>query len=117
MSTDKKLSKGLGKLTSLVIFSLLSTNVAQAEDLKFTLINKTKSVINAFYASPSNTNDWEDDILGKDALIPNESVEITIADGRDVCNYDMKFEFQEEDLETLKDTQDLCDLGEYSVTE
>lgn len=116
-STDKKLSKGLGRITSLVIFSFLLSTVAQAEDLKFTLINKTKSVINAFYASPRGTNDWENDILTTDALAPSESIEITIADGRDVCTYDMRFEFQGKELETLEDTQNLCDLGEYSVEE
>ncbi len=43
---------------------------------------------------------------------------VTIADGRRVCSYDMKFEFSEEsDLDTTTDTQDLCDFGEYTITE
>lgn len=36
---------------------------------------------------------------------------------RSVCKYDMRFEFQGNALEDLKDTQDLCELGEYTITE
>jgi len=45
-------------------------------------------------------------------------VRVTIADGRRVCSYDMKFEFSEEsDLDTTADTQDLCECEEYTITE
>lgn len=90
---------------------------AQAEDLVFTLKNGTSSVLNAFYTSPVGVNDWEDDVFGKKALGPGEEMEITIADGRSVCKYDMRFEFQGDALEDLEDTQNLCELGEYTITE
>ncbi|ODT07443.1 MAG: hypothetical protein ABS58_06960 [Mesorhizobium sp. SCN 65-20] len=91
---------------------------AQAEDLVFTLKNGTQSVLTRFYTSPVGVNSWEDDVFGRDVLNPGESMEITIADGRDVCKYDMKFEFEEgSDLDTTTDTQDLCEMGSYTIHE
>ena len=95
----------------------LAGTAAQAEDLVFTLINGTNSVLNNFHASPVGVNSWEDDIFGANALAPGDSMEITIADGRSVCEYDMRFEFQGDALETTTDTQDLCALGEYTISE
>lgn len=91
---------------------------AKAEDLTFTLKNGTKSVLTAFYTSPVGVDEWEDDVFGKDVLEPGESIDITIADGRSVCRYDMRFEFSDDsDLDTTTDTQDLCELGTYTLHE
>ena len=97
--------------------TMAAAGAAQAEDLVFTLKNGTGSVLNAFYTSPVGVGEWEDDVFGKNALGPGETIEITIADGRKVCKYDMRFEFQGDALEDLEDTQNLCELGEYTITE
>lgn len=98
--------------------TLLLAGVSHAEDLKFTLKNGTKSTLTRFYTSPVGVNDWEDDVFGKDVLEPGESIDITIADGRSVCKYDMRFEFSEDsNLDTTEDTQDLCELGAYTIHE
>lgn len=95
------------------VVSLAPFASAQAEDLVFTLTNGTNSVLSGFYTSPTGVDSWEEDVLN-----PGESVEVTIADGRSVCKYDMKFVFTEDsDLDTTTDTQDLCDLGSYEITE
>ncbi|PDT05979.1 hypothetical protein [Rhizobium chutanense] len=89
-----------------------------AEDLKFQLTNGTNSVLTRFYSSPAGVDSWEQDVFGEDVLNPGESANITIADGRTVCKYDMRFEFDEDsDLDTTEDTQDLCQLGSYTIHE
>lgn len=89
-----------------------------ADDLVFVLKNGTNSVLTHFYTSPVDEEDWEGDVFGNHTLAPGESIKITIADGRDVCDYDMRFEFQDSpDLDTTTDTQDLCELGEYTIEE
>lgn len=91
---------------------------AYADDLVFTLKNGTGSVLTNFYTSPVGVDSWEDDVFGRQVLNPGESMEITIADGRRQCKYDMKFEFEEEsDLDTTTDTQDLCEMGSYTIHE
>lgn len=94
------------------------TTPSMAEDLVFTLKNGTNSVLTHFFTSPVNENSWEGDVFGNQTLGPGESMRITIADGREVCKYDMRFEFQDSpDLDTTTDTQDLCELGEYTIEE
>lgn len=105
------------KCAALSAVFALSTGVAHAEDLVFTLKNGTNSILNNFHASPVGVDQWEDDVFGRQALGPGESMEITISDGRDVCKYDMKFEFQGNELDSTTDTQDLCELGEYTINE
>ena len=97
---------------------LASAASSHAEDLIFTLKNGTQSVLTNFYTSPVGVNDWEDDVFGKQVLNPGESIKITIGDGRAVCKYDMRFEFEEEsNLDTTEDTQDLCKTGSYTIHE
>lgn len=104
-------------LTALALFAA-TTFEAQAEDLVFKLKNNTSAVLTNFYTSPVGVNEWEDDVFGRQVLNPGEDMEITIADGRDVCKYDMRFEFEEgSNLDTTEDMQDLCELGEYTIHE
>ena len=56
-------------------------------------------------------------MFGQNALAPGGSVTITIKDGRRACKYDMRFEFQGDDLDDLEDTQDLCQMSDYTITE
>lgn len=86
---------------------------AMAEDLEFTLTNNSGHVMIEFYASPSDVASWEEDILGADVLGHNESVVITIADGRTQCEYDLRMTFDDGDV--LEDTVDLCVTGSYTV--
>ena len=91
---------------------------ALADDLTFTLVNKTKGVLTHFYTSPVGVDEWEEDVFGDDVLGSGESMEITIADGRRSCRYDMKFTFDEDSgLEETTDTQDLCELGTYTLSD
>ena len=101
-----------------IALSSIVASTAHADDLVFSLKNGTKSVLTNFYTSPVGVESWEDDVFGRQVLNPGESMEITIADGRTVCKYDMRFEFEEgSDLDTTTDTQDLCEMGSYTIHE
>ena len=101
-----------------VCAGLLAAAPAQAEDLIFTLRNGTQATLMYFHTSPADVDDWEQDVLGSDVLEAGQSVRVTIADGRSQCDYDMRFEFDEDSgLEILEDTQDLCETGSYTITE
>ncbi|MCO6386573.1 hypothetical protein GTK01_06070 [Aliihoeflea sp. 40Bstr573] len=86
-----------------------------AEDLVFMLDNQSSYDIHEFYASPTAVGDWEEDILGADILPAGDAVRITIADGRDVCGYDLRVVFEDGDV--LDDESDLCETGSYTVTD
>ncbi|WP_064695798.1 hypothetical protein [Rhizobium aegyptiacum] len=111
-------SKLLGLIALAVAIIASSATASRAEDLKFQLTNGTNSVLTRFYSSPAGVDSWEEDVFGEDVLNPGESANITIADGRTVCKYDMRFEFDENsNLDTTEDTQDLCALGSYTIHE
>lgn len=86
---------------------------ALAQDSQFTLVNNSGFDLIRFYASPTNVSDWEGDILGQDILPDGNSVNITIADGRRTCDYDIKMEFSDGD--ELTDRIDVCTTGSYTI--
>ncbi len=62
-------------LVSAVVATLaLSTRHTFADERDFTLINGSATVtITHVYITPSEAQDWGDDILGQDVLLPGES--------------------------------------------
>ena len=99
-------------------FALILAGVpmAQAEDLVFTLSNNTSVVLMELYVSPSDSDNWEEDVLGNDVVMPSESGDVIIADGLSTCMYDILGVF--EDGDEVEDYEiDLCELGAYAFYE
>lgn len=94
--------------------ALSISTAAHADKLVFKFINKSDFVVTELYASPNNVSDWEEDILGRDVLGSGESVNVTIADGRRACKYDLRIVFDDGDV--LEDTTDLCETASYTVS-
>jgi hypothetical protein len=105
----------LSRLARLTALASVLAAPAFAEDLVFTLSNNTSADLQEFYTSPADVNNWEEDVLGTDMLGAGSSAQVTIADGRTQCNYDMRFVFT--DGSELEDTADLCETGSYTLTE
>ncbi len=87
--------------------------IAVAQDLTFAFNNQTDLTVMEIYASPTDVESWEDDILGVDVLGAGETVSVTIADGRDRCTYDMRTVFS--DGQVLDEQVNICELGSYTV--
>ena len=103
-------------LAGAAIATAVSVAPAYAEDLVFMLDNQSSGAIQEFYASPVGVDDWEEDILGTDVLAAGEASRVTIADGRDVCEYDLKIVF--DDASEMEERSiNLCDTGSYTVSD
>ena len=66
---------------------------AFADNRNFTVVNNSSITITHLYVSATDTQSWEEDILGKDVLNPGESWDITFSkyDGEaGKCLYDIK---------------------------
>ena len=99
--------------TALAAAALMTAGVAHAEDLEFKLTNKTGSPLVGFYVSHAGTNQWEENLLDGAMLDSGYEVGVQIADGREVCEYDIRGEFDDGDV--LEDMGlDLCGTGEYT---
>lgn len=64
---------------------------ALACNKNFTVYNRSSSLtVTRFYASPSNGDDWEENILGKDTIEPGHKTEIDMSDDKRADkNYDV----------------------------
>ena len=87
---------------------------AQAEDLTFLLTNGTDVRLVNFHVSHPGTRRWEEDVLDDVYLAPGYSINVTIADNRSNCRYDVLSRFSDgEEIEEYG--VDLCELAEYEI--
>ena len=101
-----------------IAFAALATLVATpalAQDLVFTLVNDSSQTIVEMYVSPVGEDQWGDNILTVDAVEPTVSGDVTIADGLDVCDYDLRF-VTAEGAEATK-AQNLCEIATFTVSD
>ena len=98
-------------VASLVIPSVLAnTSKVLAEDITILLENKTRANMTEFYASPSGTQNWENDILGDDVLRSGKTIEINFNDERTTCIYDFQAKFADGDVVEKYDIN-ICKLS------
>jgi len=69
---------------------LLHGSIALAGDQDFTLVNKTGVEIHQVFVSAHSSDEWEEDILGKDTLPDGESVEISFSPKEKADSWDLK---------------------------
>jgi hypothetical protein len=62
-----------------IAFLLMAASSVIAGDQDFILVNQTGLTIDQFYCSPSESKDWEEDVLGTDVLENGEKVEINFS--------------------------------------
>ena len=90
-------------------FALVGTSAsAQTGPLDFTLNNNTDYDIAQIYISVPSTSEWEEDILGADIVPSGDSVHITIDDGLEDCEYDIKVVYTDEADDLIVMGVDFC---------
>jgi hypothetical protein len=104
------------KVTLAAAFALGFSTAAYAQDLSFVLKNQTSSEVTALQISTVSSESWEENLIAGYVLPAGNQVDVSIADGASVCEYDIKVTFG--DGSTIDDRDiNLCDLGEYTVHE
>jgi len=106
-----------GFVISLAMFAVMSVGSApkeaQAETLYFDLLNQTRTIVYAAYASPSGSGYWTRDLMTNDILLPFEHGTIAFDDGLSGCFYDLKFETDGGDAWLFG--VDLCSIGQIRI--
>jgi hypothetical protein len=102
--------------------TLFATSVgsAFADPRDFTVVNNTSGVVIAhLYVAPTDSNSWEEDVLGKDVLGPGESWKITFSkfdgDGGK-CLYDVKA-IAKEGQESVLYKLNLCETNTFTYND
>jgi len=89
---------------------------AVAADVKFDLVNNSARAIKNFYTSPTETTNWEEDVLGEETIPPGQTDTVTISTDGDQCVYDMRF-IMEDDAELVVNGIDVCTLSSYTLSD
>lgn len=99
-------------LAALAAAILLASPLAAA-NRKVDIVNKTGQTLTHFYASTTNENSWEEDMLDKDVIADGESFEADIDDGTGKCLFDLKGVF-ESGAELIKKRVNVCEISTFT---
>lgn len=101
-------------LAVVALASITLQATQQRRNLDFTLVNKTGLTIMEVYLSPTNDDEWGEDVMGKDVLANGEKVDITFSSGETECNWDLKIvDEDDDDVEWTK--LNLCTANEITL--
>jgi hypothetical protein len=107
------MKNALAIIGALTVMGAASVAMAEAKQ-DFTLVNATGYTIDQVYVAPTKSNDWEEDVLGRDALGNKDSVHITFSRGDKTCNWDLKVVY--DDGETAEwEKFDLCTVSKITI--
>lgn len=104
----------LGSLA--MIFGLVLSMPAWGQAKQdFTLVNKTGYALSELYVSPSKSEEWDEDILGRDVLQDQETADITFSRADKSCMWDLMVVYQDDDSTAVWHDIDLCTVGRITI--
>jgi hypothetical protein len=74
------------------IGAFVASPLAMAGEQDFTLVNKTGVEIHKLYTSPHSSDEWDEDVLGKDTLADGESLDIQFPKKEKAAHWDLRVE-------------------------
>ena len=87
---------------------------AAAGKQDFTILNNTGYQIDQIYVAASSTDDWEEDVLGKQVLEDGERFKLSFDRSEDKCLWDIKVDYQDGDSAEWNGI-DLCEVSVVSL--
>ena len=81
----------------------------------FTIANNTGHVVTTLAVSPSNSDQWGPDILGRDVLNNGESAAITFDRSETQCNFDIRATYDDGDTTDMRGVN-LCSVATVTLT-
>jgi hypothetical protein len=88
---------------------------ALAGQQDFTLINNTGYELKELYVAPSKSEDWQEDVLGRDTLGDGEQTNITFARDEGTCNWDLKVVYTDDNSSVEWHSVNLCDISTVTI--
>jgi len=82
--------------------------------LDFTLVNETGYTIVEVFVSPARSNNWEEDVLGRDVLENGERLEIAFPKEAKGCKWDLMVTYDDDEQASWEDF-DLCSLSKIEL--
>ncbi len=102
----------LAALAAALALPLLSALPAEAQTYSVRFQNNSGQVVNRIYSSPTNNQNWEQDLLGANVLQPGQYLDVVIYNVSN-CYYDVLVEFASG--ASFTDTWDICTYSQYNI--
>jgi hypothetical protein len=116
MKTKTSTAAALGFIGALCLFSFLGVANSFAEGKQdFTLHNQTGKVIKEVYVGPTSSEEWGDDVMGKDVVPDGSSVHLTFHPNATANHWDLKIVF-DDDKWTVWTNFDLSTIDDITIS-
>ncbi|CAH2600417.1 Argininosuccinate lyase [Rhodovastum atsumiense] len=102
-------------MSAIVLASLAGVAHAEGAKQDFTLINKTGYELSEVYVSPSKSNDWQEDVLGRDTLGDGERTNIHFSRNTSTCRWDLKVVYTVDSSSAVWSNIDLCSVSKITI--
>jgi len=107
----------------IVLFAALAavavgfTAPAIADEAKqdFRLVNRTGYELKEIYVSPSKSDDWQEDILGKEVLEDGKAANIHFSRQARTFNWDLKVVYTDDSSKAVWSDIDLCAVEKITI--
>ena len=111
------MSKSFFSIAGAALALAVSSSALLAAEARqdFVLVNKTGYAISEAYVSPSKSDDWEEDVLGRDTLADGEAWEIRFHRTVKTCKWDLKVVYEDDNSHAVWDSIDLCTVGKITI--
>ncbi|HQS10012.1 MAG: argininosuccinate lyase [Rhizobiales bacterium 24-66-13] len=100
---------------ALSCFMMIAAPVHAAGKQDFVLVNKTGYDISHVYVSPVKSDDWEEDVLGKDVLEDGDTWTIKFNRSTNACKWDLKVVYDDDDSTAVWKNIDLCSVSKITI--
>lgn len=100
--------------TALVALLATAAFPAFAADQDFQLVNRTGYRIDEVYVSSSRTKNWGKDLMGSDALVDGEKLNVSFPGRTSECSFDIRVKYNDGD-EATWESVNLCKVSRVSL--
>jgi hypothetical protein len=105
----------LASAVAIAAMMVLAPTMASAAPQDFDLDNATGYDLKNLYISPTDTNEWGDDVLGEDVLKDGQTVKIHFPEGRgEGCEWDLKVTYNDDTSHEWHNVN-LCEITTVTI--
>jgi hypothetical protein len=105
--------KALVTASALLLAVSATSALAKGEET-LTIENRTGYTITEVYLAPASSDNWEEDILGKDTLDTNTSFDVDMSESADTCKWDLRAVYEDKSAAKWRNI-DLCKISSITL--
>jgi hypothetical protein len=99
---------------SALLFAVSGTSALAKGEEVLTIENRTGYTIAEVYLAPATSDNWEEDLLGKDTLETNTSFDVDMSSSADTCKWDLRAVYDDKSAAKWRNI-DLCKISSITL--